>query len=159
MEVAVVAVAKSTSASHLFRSYGARSKAERCSVVQACLATSAATTFFPSVTINGVQYVDGAFRANNPSYTALAELESIEAPLRLPDAVAGVGCFVSLGTGRATFSYEKMSKLSALRLRGLVSLKSAAKMCAAITMDCHKEHEKVAYRYTQTWNLVQPSKH
>lgn len=35
-------------------------------------ATSAAKTYFPSVTVDGIEYVDGAFAAaNNPSELAL----------------------------------------------------------------------------------------
>lgn len=64
---------------------------------------SATTTFFPLITIDGVQYVDGGFGKNNPSEAALEELESENWLSRMENAVEKVGCFVSIGIGRPTF--------------------------------------------------------
>jgi hypothetical protein len=142
----VVAVSKTGRCEHLFRTYGVRASTTSCSIVDACLATSAATTFFPSITINGVKYVDGAFKWNNPSSIALSELESTEwlAPLR--DAVTGVGCFVSVGTGRPTFKREN-STLSRILPNGALSLKDAATLCKDIALDCHSMHLEVESRF------------
>jgi len=90
-----------------------------CTIVDAGLATSAATTFFPSVMIHGMEYIDGAFRKNNPSSAALTELESAEWLSPMPDSVTGVACLVSIGAGRPTFDREKLGMMSKLVLKGL----------------------------------------
>ncbi|KAK4031683.1 acyl transferase/acyl hydrolase/lysophospholipase [Parachaetomium inaequale] len=146
--VAVVAVSKTGRYEHLFRTYGVRASQRSCSIVDACLATSAATTFFPSITINGVEYVDGAFKYNNPSSVVLSELESAEWLAPMQDAVTGVGCLVSVGTGRPTFKRES-STLSRLMPNGALSLKDAATLCKDIVMDCHGMHLEVQNRFNR----------
>jgi predicted acylesterase/phospholipase RssA len=64
-----------------------------CSIWQACRATSAAPTFFPSVTIDSQQYVDGALGYNNPIRPLLDEAFRIWGDKR------AIGCIVSIGTG------------------------------------------------------------
>ena len=148
-KVAVVAVSKTTGDSYLFRTYGVRAENEKCSVVDACRATSAATTFFPSITINGVEYVDGAFGKNNPSQAALRELESAEWVSQMGDAVNEVGCFVSIGTGRTTFDRENDGIMSKITPGGITSLSDAVKLCIRIATDCHKEHLEVESKYAK----------
>lgn len=54
----------------LLRSYRNRKRAEswynECSIFQACRATSAASTFFPPMIIQGDTYIDGGLLSNNP---------------------------------------------------------------------------------------------
>jgi len=54
----------------LLRSYRNRRRAEswydECTLFQACRATSAASTFFPPMTIQGDTYIDGGLLSNNP---------------------------------------------------------------------------------------------
>ena len=81
------------------RSYN-RSSTENvpATIVQAALATSAATSFFEPVTIGSRQYVDGALRHNNP----VTEVEAEARHLWCSDQVelsSVVKCFVSIGTG------------------------------------------------------------
>lgn len=64
-----------------------------CYIWQACRATSAAPTFFPSVTIDGQQYVDGALGYNNPIRPMLDEASHIWGGKR------PIGCIMSVGTG------------------------------------------------------------
>jgi hypothetical protein len=149
----VIAVSKTTGQGNLFRTYGDRARIEKCSVVDACLATSAATTFFDPITITGIEYVDGAFGNNNPSAAALKELESIEWPTRMSDATKGVSCFVSIGTGRPTFKREKDTVISKLIPKGLDSLNDAASLCVSIATDCDREHLKVKNEYISHINL------
>ncbi|KAK4161596.1 hypothetical protein QBC43DRAFT_243126 [Cladorrhinum sp. PSN259] len=146
--VAVVAVSKTGRYEQLFRTYGVRASATSCSIVDACLATSAATTFFPSITINGVEYVDGAFKYNNPSSVALSELESAEWLAPMQDAVRGVGCLVSVGTGRPTFKREKTWIPNGAR-----SLRDAATLCKDIAMDCHSMHLEVQSRFNKAGTI------
>lgn len=148
-----MSVSKTTGDEYLFRSYGVRAASEACSVVDACLATSAATTFFPSITIDGVEYVDGAFGRNNPSGVVLRELESVESPMRLANAVAEVGCFVSVGAGRPTIDRESDSFKSKITPKGITSITDAAKICVKIATNCHREHLDVEYRYARHNNL------
>ncbi|RYP72628.1 hypothetical protein DL771_004123 [Monosporascus sp. 5C6A] len=145
--VAVVSVMKNTGDAELFRTYGVRASVESCSILEACRATSAATTFFPSITINGVEYVDGAFGFNNPSDLILKELKSIEWPAPLLDPLADIGCLVSVGTGRPTFEREKSSVSSRVTPGGIKSVSDALKCCKEIATSCHRVHQVVAERF------------
>ncbi|KAF9878483.1 hypothetical protein CkaCkLH20_03975 [Colletotrichum karsti] len=145
--VAVIAVSRSTRHSYMFRTYGTRASIEACPIVDACLATSAATTCFPSITINGIEYIDGAVRDNNPTDAALKELESAESPLPLRDAVSGVGCLVSIGTGLGSYGRESSGAISKLVPQGFSSVKNAAKMCIKIATDCHEAHLEIKDKF------------
>uniref|UniRef100_A0A8H7N7Y5 PNPLA domain-containing protein n=1 Tax=Bionectria ochroleuca TaxID=29856 RepID=A0A8H7N7Y5_BIOOC len=128
--VAVVAVSKTTTNDYLFRTYGVRANTEACPIIDACRATSAATTFFPSIMINGVEYVDGAFGKNNPSGAALSELESSEWIAPMQDAL------------------QKPS-LASNFVPGVLRAIEAAKSCMKIATDCHQVHLEVASRFTK----------
>ena len=141
-----MAVSKTTKDDYLFRTYGLRAKSENCSVLDACLATSAATTFFSSITINGVEYVDGAFGQNNPSIVALRELESDNWFSPMGEAEKEVGCLVSIGTGIPTFTPKKGWKAK-LAPRVVKSVRGAADICIDIATDCHRKHLTLRDKY------------
>ncbi|KAL4247804.1 hypothetical protein ABKN59_007113 [Abortiporus biennis] len=61
---------------------------------EACRATSAAPTYFPGCTINGVQYVDGGVGHGNPVLLLQTEAKLVFGPNR------PIGCLLSIGTGR-----------------------------------------------------------
>jgi len=62
----------------LFRSYDSEmDRADDISLLDACLATSAAPVFFPPHTIDGTQYVDGGIAANAPDIIAIDEIKII----------------------------------------------------------------------------------
>lgn len=90
--------------------------------------------------------MDGAFGKNNPSGAALSELESSEWIAPMQDAVSGVSCFVSVGTGRPTFKLQKPS-LASNFVPGVLRAIEAAKSCMKIATDCHQVHLEVASRY------------
>ncbi len=71
---------------------------DAATIVEAALATSAATTFFAPVTIGVRQYVDGALGSNNPVRFVWNEAQNIWCPEdgRLEPRVK---CVVSIGTG------------------------------------------------------------
>ena len=84
----------------IFRSYIVQGEPRtRCPIWEAARATTAAPTFFKSMSIGTppIQYVDGGLGANNPSRLALRECRSIWGP----DTKV---CLLSIGTGhqRAT---------------------------------------------------------
>ena len=71
---------------------------DTATIVEAALATSAATTFFKPVTIGVRQYVDGALGSNNPIEYVWNEAQSIWCPDH-GQLEPIVKCFVSVGTG------------------------------------------------------------
>jgi predicted acylesterase/phospholipase RssA len=118
-----------------------------CKIVDACLATSAATTFFNSITINGIIYVDGGFGQNNPSSVALKELEQSDWLLPMKDAVTEVACFVSIGTGRPTYGRDEQSLISYVKPKGVKSMEEAVGLCISIASGCHEQHLEIKERY------------
>lgn len=78
-----------------FRSYTVHGEPKtRCAIWEAARATTAAPTFFKSISIGTppIPYIDGGLGANNPSRLALAESWSIWGP----DTKV---CLLSIGTG------------------------------------------------------------
>jgi len=69
----------------------------RCTIWEACRATSAATTFFEPITIgpHGQRFADGAVRYNNPVQQVYREATNLW-PQRMPTAL-----LISIGTGSA----------------------------------------------------------
>ena len=80
------------------------------SVVNAACATSAATTFFDAVKIDGCKYRDGGFRAKNPVDEVWQEAQDVwlrdENQKSLSDEL---NCFVSIGTGHLKINEMKES--------------------------------------------------
>jgi predicted acylesterase/phospholipase RssA len=70
------------------------------SIVDAACATSAATSYFDAVNVNGRQYRDGGFGANNPVTEVWHEAREVwikdDYDVQLDDILK---CFVSIGTG------------------------------------------------------------
>jgi hypothetical protein len=62
------------------------------SILEAARATSAAPTFFKSITIDGVSYANGGFEFNNPSLVLITEAKTFFP--RRP-----IACLVSIGSG------------------------------------------------------------
>lgn len=103
--------------------------------------------FFDPTTVNNITYVDGGFGENNPSEVVLGELEGSESPFeRMTDAVKELGCLVSLGTGRATYDYDRPGVVTYVKPKGIQSAEDAIGLLKAIATDCHKKHLKVEAR-------------
>lgn len=84
-----------------FRSYdtpGTDLFTEGVTIIDAARATSAATSFFEPVKINGLNYTDGGTGANNPSEEAWSEMKSLWLPEQ-DNIDVTVSCFVSIGCG------------------------------------------------------------
>lgn len=72
-------------------------------IIEAALATSAATTFFEPVTIGVRRYVDGALGNNNPIRSVWTEAQSIWCAEK-GQLEPMVKCLVSIGTGNSGLS-------------------------------------------------------
>lgn len=95
----VCAAAKETTSTIRLRSYALSEEPEiPATILEAALATSAATTFFEPVLIGVRQFVDGGLGANNPVEEVEGEASNIWCP-KERDIKASVKCFVSIGTG------------------------------------------------------------
>ena len=97
----VCAATASTSTKTLLRSYKPRFLpdfiSEKCTIWEACRATSAATGFFEPITIGscGQKFIDGAITYNNPVQLVYDEAQDIFGQARTDNAI-----LVSIGTGR-----------------------------------------------------------
>lgn len=80
------------------RSYNSSKFPVRATILQAALATSAATTFFDPVTIGARKFADGGLGANNPVDEVEGEASNIWCS-NTGDLKPLVKCFVSIGTG------------------------------------------------------------
>ena len=103
---------------------------------EAVRATSAASSFFDPITIDGLEFVDGATGANNP----LDEMwtEAIDA-FKTGDKWAledNIQCLVSIGTGKPTFTVFNEN------------ISSIVKTLTAIATDTEKVWENFNRRYT-----------
>lgn len=86
---------------------------DRLTIVEAALATSAASTIFPALETNGKRYVDGALGDNNPTPLVYQTAQDIWAgdDGRLDDRL---NCIVSIGTGKPKFGTIEASAWSFL---------------------------------------------
>ncbi|KAK0725501.1 acyl transferase/acyl hydrolase/lysophospholipase [Lasiosphaeris hirsuta] len=75
---------------------------DQMTIVEAALATSAASTFFPPVTVGQRQYVDGALGSNNPVDIIWGIAQDIWAPDG--GVKQRLGCLLSIGTGKPEFT-------------------------------------------------------
>ncbi|RBA22458.1 hypothetical protein FPRO05_00805 [Fusarium proliferatum] len=98
-KVFVCATSKLDAAVCRFRSYNSHKSSVSATICQAARATSAATTFFNPVSIEGMKFVDGALGANNPVDQVEEEAMEIWCP-STGNLQPLVKCFISIGTGR-----------------------------------------------------------
>ncbi|SCV47035.1 related to calcium-independent phospholipase A2 [Fusarium fujikuroi] len=98
-KIFVCATSKLDAAVCRFRSYSSHKSSVSTTICQAARATSAATTFFNPVSIEGMKFVDGALGANNPVDQVEEEAMEIWCPAT-GNLQPLVKCFISIGTGR-----------------------------------------------------------
>ncbi|SCO58413.1 related to calcium-independent phospholipase A2 [Fusarium fujikuroi] len=98
-KVFVCATSKLDAAVCRFRSYSSHKSSVSATICQAARATSAATTFFNPVSIEGMKFVDGALGANNPVDQVEEEAMEIWCPAT-GNLQPLVKCFISIGTCR-----------------------------------------------------------
>ena len=97
----VCATSKQTKGIKRFRSYQLAGELDlgNPTIVDAARATSAATSFFESVTIGAREYADGALVANNPVNEVESEASNLWCP-QTGNLKSLVKCFISVGTGK-----------------------------------------------------------
>lgn len=81
---------------------------DKLTIVEAALATSAASTFFPPLEARGKRYVDGALGTNNPTPLVWQLAQDIWAN-HDGQILDKVNCFISIGTGKPSFTGIKGS--------------------------------------------------
>lgn len=97
----------------MFNTQGDQARGDGVSIVEACLATTAASIFLPNHRVRGINYVDGGLGYANPSDLAMQALGRESSPLpMMARPYEGMTCFVSIGTGLPTFDLEKSSRLT-----------------------------------------------
>ena len=126
----VCAVTASTSTITALRSYKPRRNpdffSERCTIWEACRATSAATGLFEPITIGscGQTFIDGAITYNNPVQLVYDEARDIFGQDRTDNAI-----LVSIGTGRGSLKSFKGN------------LKKIVEAMKKLVTDSQKAHE------------------
>ncbi|QRV73551.1 patatin-like phospholipase protein [Ceratobasidium sp. AG-Ba] len=124
-----------------FRTYEGRAhNIPNCGIWEAARATSAAPKFFKPIRIpntqNGVRYMDGGLRVNNPIHELLAEM------VQYFPYTSRVSCILSIGTGeRPVIRVPKAGIFPKLQLLKFVSL------LKDLALDCQAEHQHVAPRF------------
>ncbi|KAM3470257.1 hypothetical protein MY5147_006524, partial [Beauveria neobassiana] len=119
----VCAAAKETSDITRLRSYDLPGKTSiEATILDAALATSAATRFFDPVRIGARQFVDGALGANNPVEQVEREASDIWCT-DTAELMPQVKCFLSVGTGHPGRKAieDNMVKLLSETLVGMVT--------------------------------------
>ncbi|RBR12243.1 uncharacterized protein FIESC28_08729 [Fusarium coffeatum] len=97
-KVFVCAISKSSTTTYRLRSYHTYKTSINATICQAARATSAATTFFDPVSIEDMEFVDGALGANNPVEQVEEEATELWCP-ETGNIKPLVKCFISIGTG------------------------------------------------------------
>ncbi|RDB25621.1 Calcium-independent phospholipase A2-gamma [Hypsizygus marmoreus] len=103
-----------------------------CAIWQAARATSAAPMYLPAITINGVEFVDGGLRFNNPSILLMGEVNAVFGVAR------HIGCFLTIGTGmqpKIKFDEQASNPLEVAQY-----LKTLAEAAIKVATDCETTH-------------------
>ncbi|KAF7551887.1 hypothetical protein G7Z17_g4703 [Cylindrodendrum hubeiense] len=99
----VCTMSKQTSKIVLFPNYYSKrwgaNMLDRVRIWEAARATSAATSFFETVNIDGMVFADGATGANNPIYELWAEALDVFFQGDESQRLHNISCLVSIGTG------------------------------------------------------------
>lgn len=92
-----------------FKTYSIGDDFRDCKIWEVACATSAATTFFPSISCGeqGIEFIDAGFGHNNPTEILLSEVEDIIDKQDLD-------CILSIGTGLNEAISIEDSRLSIL---------------------------------------------
>jgi hypothetical protein len=104
--------------------------ADSCLIWQAARATSAAPSYFNSIQIGQMEYLDGGFGLNNPSQKVFYEVSQVHRNIHEANALT-----VSIGTGISRFSRSKPGFLR----RPIGWLNGAKK----VSTDCEQHHQSM----------------
>lgn len=131
-------VTKEITSAQRLRSYDSvRPTLTEPTILQAALATSAATGLFEPVDIGSQKFVDGALRVNNPIFEVESEAADLWSP-KTGDIKDLVKCIVSIGTGQSrTKAVEaKVTQLAST----LISIATETEETAKNFIDRWREH-------------------
>ncbi|KAB2098891.1 hypothetical protein AG0111_0g12907 [Alternaria gaisen] len=127
-----------------FKTYSIGDDFKHCKIWEVARATSAATTFFESISIGhqDIEFIDAGFGHNNPSEVLLIEAEDT-----FPDDI--YDCILSIGTGLGDVITIKDSRRSIIR-----ALKSMASHSQAVHRRLsHRLSEAAYFRFDVTRGL------
>lgn len=135
----VCTMSQQTSGIVIFPSYYSKvwgmSMLDRVRIWEAARATSAATSFFEPLSIDGKMYADGATGANNPIYELWAEASSVFKPYDEWKLEDNLKCLVSIGTGLPS------TKPFGPRIREVAAaLKAVAVESEALSQQFERQH-------------------
>ncbi|KAF8071588.1 acyl transferase/acyl hydrolase/lysophospholipase [Lyophyllum atratum] len=127
-----------TSAEH-FRTYSVDFTdpfpGKTCPIWQAARATSAAPLYLPSITINGIEFVDGGMKFNNPSLMLMCEFGQVFGLARR------IKCLLSIGTGMAPISAMKKQPTNLTQVP--FYWKRLSEVSVEIATECEDTHRYV----------------
>lgn len=131
-----------------FRTYAVRDNASpNCKIWEAARATSAAPTFFKSITISesghsAETFVDGGIKCNNPILEVVREAQDVFGDDR------HVGCILSLGTGhRGTIGFPKPNNFQNVLPTDLIPV------LQKLATDCEEKAHEFQNRFRNAPNL------
>jgi predicted acylesterase/phospholipase RssA len=121
------------------QSYSANGKPSLpCTIVEAALATSAASGFFDAVQIGARRFVDGALGANNPVEQVESEAAAVWSD-KTRDLKPLVKCFVSIGTGNPG-KFPIQDRIDKFIAKTLVSIATETETTATKFIDRWRQH-------------------
>ncbi|GLB44861.1 putative patatin-like phospholipase [Lyophyllum shimeji] len=111
-----------------------------CAIWQAARATSAAPTYLPAIEINGVEFVDGGLKFNNPSILLLGEVNAVFGIARHID------CLLTIGTGMQPNIAIDAQPADPFDVPGYAA--SVAKAAINVATDCENTHQLAQALFT-----------
>ena len=142
---------KNAASPELFRTYTVGGHANyNCFIWEAARATTAALTFFKSISIRGKdgleeEFCDGGLKWNNPVQVVIKEGEKVFGPKRR------VACIVSIGTGhQSAIGLKHANWYQALLPENAINLlKDLATDCEDKAEECQKRYGDVPSLYSR----------
>ncbi|KAG5643272.1 hypothetical protein DXG03_001239 [Asterophora parasitica] len=124
-----------------FRTYSTRfpDQFAGCTIWQAARATSAAPTYLPAIEINGVEFIDGGIRFNNPAILLMGEVNAVFGTNNSGFGIARhIGCFLTVGTGMQPNTAMEKQPTGVFKVAPYA--KSIAEATIKVATDCETTH-------------------
>jgi len=111
-----------------------------CAIWEAARATSAAPTYLPAIQINGVEFVDGGLKFNNPSILLMGEVNAVFGIARHID------CLLTIGTGMQPNNAIDHQPTDPLEVPDYAA--SVVKAAINVATDCENTHQLAQTLFT-----------